>query len=94
MVYTSYFFTEFSLGLDFQVGLRYHPKNFFIGIAYVGSFAEKFKAYENIGKVEFGYVFMINDRISIEPSVFYLKSLTSPNVNRIGIGVDIGIGLN
>jgi len=76
--------------LGFSAGVRYHPKLFLLGVTYNGG-TNDFKTYSQSLRFDFGYTFFITKMFSIEPSLYYKKSIGNTSINRIGAAVGFGI---
>jgi len=102
---TGYGNSYFNLG--FISGFGFHPKNFLFRLTYEGGvYITQNKAvmppeysgsyyhfYGHSGCFEFGYTFFVSEKIFIEPSIYYMRGINYPELNRIGVCIGLGIDL-
>ena len=80
--------------LAFGAGVRYYiiQNGLFGGINLQGVFAEGRNDF--VPGVEIGYAFFVNDKITIEPSVYYDQSLSShKDFSTVGLKIGFGVYL-
>jgi len=77
---------------NYTVGIRqYFPNvSWFLGAWYEG-FTAKNTSYENGLRIDCGYTLFVTKDIFVEPCVYWERTFEQMNINKIGLGLSLGL---